>query len=344
MRLHAPTQREIAEHLGVSQGLVSRALAGTADRIGASAETVDRILRLAEEWDYRPSAAALALKGASTRTIGVVVKSFEDPYFGQLVGALQGLAREAGHSMLLCGSGPGDVGELRKHRVDGVVLAGSDFAPIGLPDGTPVVQIGTGQSARGASQVCMDEAGGIRELVQHLAELGHGEIAFACSGTRASKRRQAKVRAAAQEIGVRMLPQMELDGNGSTIQLGADVVRNFLTQSHRPTALMACDDLMALSMLLAFQRSGVRVPEDVSLTGIDDIFAAQLSIPPLTTLRQPLETMAECAFQILLGSPARPGQLTQISGELVVRDSTGRISREDAKGRRSYESLVMSGG
>ncbi|MCX6934923.1 MAG: hypothetical protein NTZ01_01800, partial [Verrucomicrobia bacterium] len=143
-----PTQSLIAKRLGVSQGLVSRALAGRAELIGASPLTIKKIRRIASDWDYQPSVAALTLRGVPTRTMGVMVKNFDDPYFGQLIGALQFLARDSGHSLLLTGGTREDFTSLQKHRVDGVILAGSDFPTSDLSsfiqEGRPVVHIGTG--------------------------------------------------------------------------------------------------------------------------------------------------------------------------------------------------------
>jgi len=122
----SPTQTQIAGKLGVSQALVSQALSGRAGEIGASPATVEKIRRTAAEWNYQPSATALALLGAPTRTIGVVVKNFDDPYFGHLIGALQSSARDNRHSLLLTGSGREDLSGLLDH------LAGLGHREIGF--------------------------------------------------------------------------------------------------------------------------------------------------------------------------------------------------------------------
>ena len=148
------TQKEIADQLGVSPSLVSRALSGTANEIGVSAKTIHRIRELAAKLNYRPSAAALTLRGASTRTLGVIVRNFEDPFFGHMIGELQALAWTKQYSLVLTGCPPGndqaiDLASLVKYQLDGVIIVGSDFEPEGLDafslKGIPLVQIGAGR-------------------------------------------------------------------------------------------------------------------------------------------------------------------------------------------------------
>jgi LacI family transcriptional regulator len=317
-----PTQKQMAERLGVSQALVSRALSGRAGEIGASGETVERIRRMAAEWNYQPSATALALLGASTRTVGVVVKNFDDPYFGSLIGALQALARANRYSLLLTGPGGDDISGLQRHRVDAVIFAGSDFPPKVPPAMERAIQIGTGKVLPGALQIQMDEAAGIDGIVDYLAGLGHREIGFVASREGSNQRRAALLR---NSLRSRNLPARDksffvVPGNHGD---GAEsVVQKLSGLSRMPTALLAAEDSIALSLLRIFHGAGLRVPGDLSIVGIDDIPASCQAFPPLTTLRQPIGEMASAAFSAVLG---RLRKSVSIPGKLIVRESCGPV-------------------
>jgi LacI family transcriptional regulator len=329
-----PTQKQIAARLGVSQTLVSRALSGRAGEIGASPATIEKIRRAAAECNYHPSAAALALLGVPTRTIGVVVKKFDDPYFGHLIGALQALARKNSHSLMLTGGGAEDLAALHKHRVDGVILAGSDFRPPGLRafvrEGVPVVQIGTGTRFPGACQIHMDEEVGIGEMVSYLAGLGHREIGFVAKAADTNRRRGSYLRRALRAHGLPVRDRYffisEGQDAGAPSEAADRAVDRLRRDAKRPTALIAAEDSIAIALLRKLYEAGLRVPQDLSVTGIDDIPASAQTIPPLTTLRQPLQQMAAAAICALMGEGAGC-QPVRIVGEMVFRGSCAPYSR-----------------
>lgn len=325
MKVSTPTtQQQIARRLGVSQTLVSRALSGRAGEIGASAKTVDRIRKAARDWNYEPSATALALLGASTRTVGVVVKSFDDPYFGVLIGHLQSKARENGLTLLLTGGEDADLYGLRRHRVDGVILAGSDFCPRGLGDfiseGVPMVQIGSGKPVAGSVQTHLDEAKGICGLVDLLVSLGHRTIGFVAKRKASNQRRCSLLREELRCRGLRVRPDSFCILEGTSESAAEESVRQLLALSDVPTALVAAEDSIAIALLRALHESGKSVPEDLSIAGIDDIPMAASSIPPLTTLRQPVAGMVAVAFDALAGR-LTPEHSLALEGEIVVRRS-----------------------
>lgn len=317
LRNAPPIQKQIAVKLGVSQALVSRARSGRSGKMGASKATVEKIRRAAAEANSQPSAAA---PGAPTRTIGVVVKNFDDPYFGRLIGALQALARENGDSLLLTGSSKEDLSGLQKHRVDGVILAGSDFQPEGLrtfaSEGMPVVQIGAGSPFPRATQIHFDEEAGIGELIAYLAGLGHREIGFVAESGTMNRRRGEILRRGLRSRGLSARTKSFFFFDGSKIDKCA--VKALLDLSRLPTAVIAAEDSTALVLLRGFHEAGVRVPRDISIAGIDDIAASAQAIPPLTTLRQPISEMAAAAFRALTQPGGNP---VSIPGKLIVRRS-----------------------
>ena len=318
-----PTQRQIAEALGVSQTLVSRALSGRAFQIGASPRTVARIRRLAEKRGYCPHPAALALRGAPTQVLGVVVKDFEDPYFGRLIGCLQSEARRRGVSLLLTGQQQEDVLALQRNKVDAVILAGSDFRPQGLRRAVgptaPIVQLGAGVAHEDACLVGMDEAAGIELLVGHLQHLRHRFIGFAGMETSSHCRRAAFAHAAVGSRGGTFSRFIEADA-GALVAKISQVCSS--DGRDLPTAIVAGDDMVALALNAGLAARGVLVPRDISIVGIDDIPAASLALPPLTTLAQPMPQMAAEALRLLL----HPGEWQSspprlLPGSLVLRGS-----------------------
>ncbi|HKL20692.1 MAG TPA: LacI family DNA-binding transcriptional regulator, partial [Tichowtungia sp.] len=147
----AVSQKQIAEKLGVSIALVSRVLSGKASEIGIAPQTIERVLSTAQEMGYVPSAAALALKGKATRTLGVVVYDFNDPFFGALIEQLQMRAHEHGYSLMLAGflnriPDEKDLQPLHKHALDGLIVIGTDLHADWLRDfeHLPVARIGHG--------------------------------------------------------------------------------------------------------------------------------------------------------------------------------------------------------
>ncbi len=308
------TQQEIAQQLGVSRSLVSRALRGTAEDIGAAPATIQRIQREAARRGYQPSAAALSLRGERTRTLGIVVRDFDDPYFGRLIGELQSVAAAAAYSLVLTGCREGaqlDLAALLKYRLDGLIIAGSEFVPAGLAEfterGLPVAQIGTGESRTGVFRVAMDEADGLRQLLRHLVERGHREIGYIGDGTPAKRRREETLKSALRAEGLPVRTKW--------------FTNTSQPPTESPTALIAADDRLAQSTLRILFERGVRVPVDVSLAGVDDIPSARMTIPALTTIRQPMREMVRAAFEHVTAEKAAKRREILVKPELVVRES-----------------------
>lgn len=330
------TQKEIASRLGVSPSLVSRVLTGTADQIGVNEETIRRIRDVAAKLNYRPSAAALTLRGAPTKTLGVVVKDFDDPFFGHMIGELQRLAWAKQYSLVLTGYAPDtdqpvDIASLLKYQLDGLIVAGSDFAPEGLETftvaGMRIVQIGTGQRSSQIPRVVMDQEHGLKQLVGYLCELGHRDVGYIGTDTPSHVRREQIVRRTLRDYGLAVRPNGFVCVPSGDLGTGYEAMRRLLQQCGQllPTAVVAADDVIAQAALRALFERRIAVPVEISLAGIDDIPAAALTIPALTTLRQPIKEMIHEAFQFLTGegakSKARGGTEIVVKPELVVRES-----------------------
>ncbi len=330
------TQKDIAIKLGVSPSLVSRALSGSAAEIGARPETVQRIRELAIRLHYRPSAAALALRGTPTKMLGVIIKNFNDPFFGQLIGELQQLASSKEYSIVLAGCIPRDsqrvdFGSLLKYRLDGVVVAGSDFAPEGLEafstQGIPLVQIGAGSSHLRINRVTMDEQLGIRQLIDYLGKLGHRDIGYIGDDSALCVRREQLIREALRNSGLTERPNALARVLGNKPNTGYRAMRKLLARCRGllPTAVIGADDSIAQAGLRALYEQSISVPGEVSLAGIDDIPSAQLMIPALTTLRQPIKELIREAFHLLTSASRLRNETVGaeifVAPELIIRES-----------------------
>ena len=330
------TQKDIAQRLGVSASLVSRVLAGSAEKIGASRETIRRIREEAARMDYRPSAAALSLRGATSQTIGVIAKDFEDPFFGRMIGELQSLAVEKDYSLIPSGCFPlspqSDLNSLVRYRVDGIAILGSDFPPEWLKPFSraeiPVVQIGSGPAPTEITRVMMDDELGIEQLIGLLLKLGHRDIGYIGNNTAAHIRREQALRAALRRHGLVDRPNAFAVVSVVDFQTGFLAINQLLEQCAdlTPTAVIAADDVTAQGALRALFEKKIEVPREMSIAGIDDIPSARLTIPALTTLRQPIREMVREAFNYLTDESARTkprGSKITVDPELVVRESCG---------------------
>jgi DNA-binding LacI/PurR family transcriptional regulator len=333
------TQKEIARKLGVSQALVSRALTGTSAAIDASPLTVEKIRKAAVEWNYSPNAAALTLKGAPSRTLAVIIKNFDDPFFGHMIRVFQGLARERGYALLLVGweeGNPSPVDELvlRKYQPDGLIVCGSDYCPPAvktfLDSGKPVVQIGLGRVLRGVRQVAVDEALGMKSLVDYLAGLGHNRIGYVGDASASQCRREEFLLATLKIRKLTINPEWFVRLKEPSVAALNAAVGRLLAQGRSgvPSVVVAADDVMAQRVMRAFHECGIRVPADISLAGIDDIPAASTMIPALTSVHQPIEEMVRHAFQLVTCEGGGEAGPVVVPPSLSVRESCSRPNWE----------------
>ncbi|MDD4869704.1 MAG: LacI family DNA-binding transcriptional regulator [Kiritimatiellae bacterium] len=333
------TQKDIAVRLNVSPSLVSRALTGTADVIGASEKTVKRIQEEAGRLNYHPSAAALALRGRPTGTLGLVIKDFDDPFFGHMVRELQRLAREAGYSLIMTGcdskdSTTMDLFSLTKFGLDGLVLCGSDFLPDGLDalisTGLRVVQIGVGKKHNGVTAVCVDQARGMELLLRHLVELGHSQVGYVGDNSDPNRRRENLLATTMRKMGMTIRREWFIRSGKTGPDAGYEGMMHLIKIGHGalPTAVVMADDAFAITALRACHENGVEVPADLSIVGVDDIPFARMTIPALTTVRQPTEKLVRAAFSLIVGNgETKNRDCMVIEPELVVRESCAKPVR-----------------
>lgn len=327
------TQKDIAEKLGVSVALVSRALSGKAEAIGVSAATVRRIRDEAQRRGYVPNASARQLRGAPSRTLGVVVYDFTDPFFGPFIDELNRLAHAAGHSLVLVGIQDRrvesrDLVPLLKHGVSGVIILGSGEDARGFDlfaaRQLPMARIGHGPAQDAAFTVHVDERAGVMAVLEHLAKTHRTTVGFLGGLHPAQAERFEHFRAGLKAAGLSSKTAWQVFSAEALMQAGYTACRQLLAQSRRdlPAALVAGSDVVALGALRALTEAGLNVPKDIAVTGFDDIPMAQLVTPALTTVRQPIAQMARLAFDVVAQpDTARTNRHAVCPPMLVVRES-----------------------
>ena len=336
-----PNIHELARLSGVSVGTVSRALNGYAD---VSQTTRERIMRIAEELDYTPAAAARTLVTQRSHVVGVFLETGEGhpdvqhPFFHEVLGGLKHFAGGAGYDLLLFASErPGHgygthsyLKRVRHHNVDGAVLFGMDADDPEVRrlvrSDVPTVGVDLEVAGPNTSLVISDNEAGSAAAVRHLHELGHRRIAHITGllDKRPGAERMRGYRRELQRLGV--APRDEYVAYGDFyVDSGSAAMQTLLALDEPPTAIVAAADTMALGAIRAAREAGLEVPRDLSVVGFDDIQLAEYLHPPLTTLRQQKAALGVEAGRALLrlidGEDDVPAAYT-LPVELIVRAST----------------------
>jgi DNA-binding LacI/PurR family transcriptional regulator len=342
------TIRDVARECGYSASTVSIVLNSAPLSRYIPADTKGRIETAAKRMGYRPNPLARSLRSQRSNIVGVMVIDITDPFCTPILRGLENALYQASYLSLLADAHNEPhrferyLEMLLDRRVEGlVVIANWLVTDIKLlADLTecrvPTVIAGRSFEDHSVSTVSVDNENGAGMALEHLYRLGHREIAF-LRGPKAlssSGQRWKGIRAFAQSTGLRLdskkileLPE-SLDPN-SSFEAGALLTGELLRQGKPFTALMAYDDMAALGALRALKKKGLRVPEDCSVVGFDDVAQASLSVPSLTTVRQPMEAMGSLSAGMVLKAikamdekQDAPVVRRNILAELVVREST----------------------
>jgi LacI family transcriptional regulator len=335
---------DVSKRAGVSRSTVSRVIA---DNGYVSADKRRAIEKAIAELGYRPNTLARALRSNRSNMLGAVVVDVGTPYFANMVYGLQRAARAAGKSLLVS-SGYADqdeeskaIIELVDRSCDGLVLylerpLRADVIEIIRAARVPVVMIGRNAGWDAQGLVLLDNVGGAREAMRYLLDQGHRKIVH-LSGQADfgdTKARLEGIELALAEYGMTMADIYLVSGEFSQ-EFGYSATKTLLSEDCDFTAIFAGDDDMAAGVLLALRHSGRSIPGDISVIGFDDAFHARHMWPPLTTIRQPIDTLGEAAARQLLdllADPTKAPLQTTIETSLVVRDSVAFI-RNQPQGR-----------
>ncbi|MEV7884500.1 LacI family DNA-binding transcriptional regulator [Streptomyces sp. NPDC002817] len=341
------TLADVAARAQVSPATVSRVLNGN---YPVAATTRERVLRAVDELDYVLNGPASALAAATSDLVGILVNDIADPFFGIMASAIQseigGPGGRAGGERLAvtCNTGGSPERELtyltllQRQRAAAVVLTGGAVedkphaAAVAaklrrLEDaGTRVVLCGRPPAPEtGAIALTFDNRGGGRELTEHLLGLGHRRLGYIAGPEERTTTRDRLEghRVALADAGISEDPRWTVHGRYDR-RSGYEATLELLRRDPSLTAVVAANDSVALGACAALRDSGLRIPDDVSVAGFDDLPFSIDAVPALTTVRLPLAEAGARAGRIAMGrEEAPPGGIAVIRGELMVRGSTG---------------------
>jgi DNA-binding LacI/PurR family transcriptional regulator len=322
----------LGEYLDLSPATISLVLNNAPGVRSIPQETRDRVLAAARKFDYRPSFYARSLRRKQSFSVGVLVPELSDGYSVLVMSGIEEVLIEEGYFYLAASHRrKADLIEeyprlLMDRSVEGFIAIDTALQH-SLP--LPVVAVAGHKKIEGVTSILLDHRRAAELALRHIYQLGHRQIAFMRGQTFSSDSddRWKSLMAVAKELGIEVHPELvvHLQLNISSPELGYPVVQQLLTQKRPFTALISFNDIAAIGAIRAFRDHNIRVPEDVSIVGFDDIQGAAFHNPSLTTIRQPLHNMGTTAARILLqrlrGLKEYPEQIA-IVPELIIREST----------------------
>jgi DNA-binding LacI/PurR family transcriptional regulator len=326
------TLKAVAAHVGLSAGTVSAVPNDAPSAKHIPQQTRERIIAAARQLDYRPNYFARSLRKRRTMTIGVIAHEIGDGYSSSIIAGIENGTRERDY-FFVTGVHRHDRDLFERYSrlliqrgAEGIITVDFNLAH-SLP--LPAVAIPGHVDNEGVTNIVLDHRHAAELALKHLADLGHTKIAFFRGHPQSadSTHRWNAVQDVAGEMQIELDPQlvMQIDSNDSTPNLGYPYGKQLLATRRPFTALFAYNDISAIGAIRAFQEAGLRVPNDVSVVGFDDIPGAAFHYPSLTTVRQPLQKMGEIAAEILIGriEGERDWQREiAVQPEIVIREST----------------------
>jgi len=332
--------KELAAHLGLSPTALSVVLNDAPAAGAIPQETKDRIFEAAARFNYRPNYFARSLRAQRSFTFGVIVPELSDGYSAMVLNGVEAALSKEGFFYLTASHlHREDLLEhhpkmLLERQVEGIIAVDT---PIRFQTDLPIVTVSGHDRIEGVTNVVLNHQHAAELGIGHLFTLGHRRIAFIkgqdfSSDTRV---RWETIEQSAARRGIKINPALvaQLEGDIPSPEIGYIAAQKILAAKKPFTALFAFNDISAIGAIRALQEAGLRVPEDVSVLGFDDIYAAAFHNPALTTIRQPLFEMGQLAAQILLRRISQTdanGEFapeTSVEPKLVVRQSTAVASK-----------------
>lgn len=338
--MNRPTQVDVARRAGVSRATVSYVLNGKVNKLSSIPdETRQRVLDAIKELGYEPDVQAQALRSGKSKTIALLIPDLQNPHFCEFATGVEETARAAGYHILLSSTtltneyGVEILKDLARRRVDGLIIASAfileneeaqDTLNRIIKRGFPIVDMGDFYEL---DTVSADYREATKEVVSHLLSLGHRRIGLVYGvGVREhGLDRLEPYQESLVASGITYDPDLIVEC-GPTIEDGYQGASQLLKLANRPTAIIVVNDLLAMGTLRAAADLGLRVPNDVSVVGYDDIPMANYLVPRLTTVTKNAYAGGQKAFELLIArihNPELPRQVMHDSARLIVRESTG---------------------
>ncbi|MBZ5620808.1 MAG: LacI family transcriptional regulator [Acidobacteriia bacterium] len=340
---------QVARRARVSTATVSRVL-NNASVVKSS--TRARVVKAIEELKYHPNLHARSLAGGKSRTIGVIASNMENPFFFDIYKTIESDAHDRGYEVVMANTDYRSeqlVSSIRLmigRRVAGLAAIVSEMAPELIEElaesRIPVVFYDVGTPRRNITNIRVNYRRGIEKVVDYLHSLGHRRLGFV--GHHAilgpiNERMKAVMDAVAR------IPSLEVRtaADADTLEGGRQAARSLLATDFAPTAIVCVNDVTAVGALYELRERGIRVPQDVSVTGFDNIKLSEFCYPALTTVHIPRERVGHIICDCLLPRSGKPAVIDSeivIDPEFVVRDSTGPVSPSGAGHRPGQPDAV----
>ena len=331
------TLKDLAKHLGLTKGTVSAVLNDSPYAKAIPQRTKDRIIAAAQELNYHPNFFARSLRKKRTFTVGVLAAEIGDAYGNVVICGIESVLSERKYFFVTV-----------VHHHDPQIL--QQYSDILMTRGVegfiaidtnltaslcrPTVAVPGHRELDGVTNITLDHCKAGQLVFRHLTGLGHRQIAV-IKGQPLSLDTEARwdgITGAAREVGIELRPELitQLDGDDPSPQKGYETTRELIARNVAFTALLAYNDISAVGAIRAIKESGLRVPEDISVVGFDDIREAAFHLPSLTTVRQPMRKIGVMAAEALIDRIENREGLEAailVDPELVIRESTGPAPR-----------------
>jgi LacI family transcriptional regulator len=333
---------DVARRAGVSPSTVSRVLSQTGR---VSERTRARVLKIATELRYHPDVHAQALAGGKSRTLGLIVSNLQNPFFLDIFQVMEAEAHRHGYEVIVANT---DYHARRLmsaahwmlgRRLAGLGLVVSEKEPRLIEElgdaGIPVAFYDVGSPGKQVTNIRTDYYRGMQRVVEYLYSLGHRRMAFIGHHAGLQPLHDRK-RSFVKAIGQRPSGEVKsfIGAGSDSPDGGYQATRQLLTSRSGATAIVCVNDFMALGVLRALREAGLHVPQDVSVVGFDNIRLSEFAVPSLTTVNVPRDQIGRLVCAAILPgrgtSPGLPREIV-IEPELIVRDSTGAVSRTRAR-------------
>jgi DNA-binding LacI/PurR family transcriptional regulator len=339
------TIRDVARLAGVSAITVSRVI----NKKGyVSLGTRDKVKRAIRALDYHPNVLARSFVTGESRMIALIIPDITNQFYATVARGVQDAAKDKGYHLLLCNTDGNQEEELeymgmaRERRIDGLAITPPETSENKKSDrylqqlrgeSFPIVMIGQRMDSPEIDIIKTDNQGGAHQAITYLIGQGHRRIAFIGGPLfqGGGPDRLRGYRQALKDHGLEADENLILEGNPQEDD-GYRLARQLLAMPERPTAIFALNDMMAIGTLRASHEAGVKVPEELSVIGYDDIPLASLVVPRLSTVAQPKYELGKMAGDLLIDRIRKKGpegwQSITLNTKLVIRDSTGQARQE----------------
>ncbi|MED4072231.1 LacI family DNA-binding transcriptional regulator [Priestia endophytica] len=328
------TIRSVAEEAGVSIGTVSKVIN---DSGKISEKTRKKVFQAMQKLNYKPDAAAASLRGKRTKLIGLLVPDISNPFYAGIARSIEDRSHEVGLNVMLCSTDNNTEKEknylalLTSQRVDGLVVASAFRSTVLLQEtieqGIPSVLIASEIPQLSINTVTVDDYKGGYLATSHLLDLGHKDIAIISENVRSNEPRLAAYRDSMREAGIDVKPEYIIKTE-ATILKGYECAKKLLLLEEKPTAIFACNDLLAAGVIQAAKELKLDLPRELSVVGFDNTVLSTTTAPMLTTVSQPIKQMGAKVVDLLRQEMEESKGYKErllMAPELIVRQSTASV-------------------